>query len=236
MSEALPPIVVAAEAPALPGLEAFTTEMRGTILATRAKTAHSRVESWDHARRMYEYGERADVRAAIERMNVLPNGQVRPGRPKTAHHLAADHFVRAGLVAQRTIDRWLAEWYGPATDARPARGVAAALKLTPACSRKEFSAIVAENHPPEGLADWVDGLLARLAEQSGGGEAAPLEPEEAGRKFAQKLFAFMYLRDADGQLQPRFKGRKEKNAMLREANKQLGELGADWELVPVARG
>ncbi len=232
LTENPPALVAKAEVEsALPGLAEFCSDFGPRLSLARKTSAEARIQQWDLARRIFEYAARADVQARVAAMNRLPGGNVRPGRPKTAHGLVCDELVRREKIGERTLWRWLAEWYRPGNDSRPAGGISILLKLRCGCPQKEFSAIVSGNS-----AERVEGLLAQLSGQGGADESEDeSDPRELGREFAQKIFKFMFRRDDNGKIQPRIRTRAETNAFFREANTQLDALGIPCELVPTGK-
>ena len=224
------PIVARAEVEcSLPGLAAFVKGLVAPIKKAREKNAEAHTHGWQVARAIYEYANRSEVQTALKAINHQPDGRVRPGRPKTAHRLAIDELVRQGLVNDRTVRRWVYEWYTPAEEEGEPRGVSIKLELKPDCAEKDLFGTVAQNSSR--LADWVEGLLKDTEEDT----AAAVErdipsPRELADAVANKLEK-VFFRNGH----PILRTRAQKDAFSKRLNQLFAQMNLEWELMPHER-
>lgn len=224
------PIVARAEAEcSLPGMGALIKALQPRVNMARSSGAQGHIDAWSVARAIYEYAARADVQSAVKALNHLPDGRVRPGRPKTAHRLVMDRLVSDNLVTHRTLCRWVYEWFTPAEDGSEPRGVAVKLKLKPGCPEGEFCDIVAQNTPR--LADWVDGILKGTEEDTEAAVERDIpSPKELADAVARKLQA-VFFRNGH----PVLHTRAQKDAFSKRLNQLFAQMQLEWELMPHER-
>ncbi|GMV82140.1 MAG: hypothetical protein AMXMBFR7_33240 [Planctomycetota bacterium] len=221
------PIVVQAEAEdALPGLGLFIQSLKPAVMNARCRRAEGHVAAWNVARAIFEYAARADVQTRVDAMNRLPDGKLKPGRPKSAHGLAMDAIEAKGLVTRRALEKWVYEWYSPGSDDEPATGIAALLKVKPGCAEKHFAEHVRKPSEPE----FVEDLLAKLAEQRGGDTDEPdLPPAKWAEKALKPLMRQFY--DASGH--PRALPKTKIRALAEQLDNVLEPFG--WAVAPKAK-
>jgi hypothetical protein len=128
----------------LPGIEEFVRDMKADLKTAREKNAEARVKSWDVIRRCYEYGQRPDVQARVQALNLLPNGKKKEGRPHSGHTLALEAIAAKSGVTKRTLQNWQVKWLD----------AAAKLGVEPGCPAQELNETF--HLTPAVLADWLD--------------------------------------------------------------------------------
>lgn len=225
-----------APAPALPGVTDLVVTLRPLCRDARARNAAAHLAAWRVMALVHAHAQRADVQAKVYELNHLPDGRVRPGRPRAAHRLIIEALARDGVFCSesgktqldehrclRTLDGWHAEW----------RAVAPALGLEPGDSHALFSAW---NDAQTDLAERVDAALDKAHEftaraAADAGQERP-DPAALARQFTG--WVARHLLDGDGR--PRLRGRNELTEFAQAVEAQFESLGLGLVVTVAPKG
>lgn len=142
---------------ALPGIEALCKHMKSRIAKAKKQTAEARVERINIAFDLFEYAEKDEVKQTIANINVDPvTKKKKEGRPKQAHRLAMEVIARACAVSDKTISRWVDDFFEVCTALKLIERDESENKVPVKNARTEFMDIVSINSKE--LHDWFEQL------------------------------------------------------------------------------